>query len=89
MTLISVFIVEEVLELLPGFIVNWQMVQSEEDLLLGVVSVPCREDVICLNGSEQRQMQNGGRHAKLLLCSVHSQAQARGQRLSQKQFEHL
>jgi ABC-type transport system involved in cytochrome c biogenesis permease component len=50
LTVISVLVLGEVLELLSAFIVNWQVVHPEEGLLLGVVSVPCHEDVIiCLS----------------------------------------
>jgi hypothetical protein len=36
----------EILELISGFIVKEQVVHPEEGLLLGVVSIPCHEDII-------------------------------------------
>jgi hypothetical protein len=50
LVIISVLVLGEVLELLSGFIVDWQVDHPEEGLLLGVVSAPCHEDVIiCLS----------------------------------------
>jgi hypothetical protein len=48
----------EVLELVYGFIVNWQVVHPEEHLLLGIVSRSCHEDVICLSWNSSHSLQS-------------------------------
>jgi hypothetical protein len=54
LVIISVLVLGEVPELLSRVIVAWQVVHPEEALLLGVVSVPCHEDVISLSFLESK-----------------------------------
>jgi hypothetical protein len=94
LTIISVFVLRDVRKVLYG---ARQAVHPKKGRLLGAVSVPYHEDVICLswnprrlqsdckeNGLEQRQIQNGGKDVKLFLFLVNLSVQVRSQCFSTK-----